>query len=68
MKPKSLTECIRFKKCFISQSLLVKDGHIPTDPRDFLNSEGSESAHQLLVVIKNEDVISCINKVIKGFV
>lgn len=63
MKPKSLTECIRFKKCFISQSLLVKDGHIPTDPRDFLNSEGSESAHQLLVVIKNEDVISCINKI-----
>ncbi|XP_075713608.1 protein TASOR 2 isoform X2 [Rhinoderma darwinii] len=49
---------------FISsaKSLLLKDGHIPTDPRDFLHSEHSES-HRLLVIIKNEAVLSCINKI-----
>ncbi|XP_056429192.1 protein TASOR 2 isoform X2 [Hyla sarda] len=49
---------------FISstKSLLVKDGLISTNPRDFLSSEHSES-HQLLVIIKNEDVFSCINKI-----
>ncbi|XP_073508572.1 protein TASOR 2 isoform X2 [Phyllobates terribilis] len=49
---------------FISsaKSLLVKDGHVPIDPWDFLNNERCES-HQLLVIIKNEDVVSCINKI-----
>ncbi|KAM3924346.1 protein TASOR 2 isoform 2-T2 [Leptodactylus fuscus] len=49
---------------FISttKSLLVREGHIPTDPLDFLNSDHSES-DQLLVVIKNEDVFTCVNKI-----
>ncbi|KAG8576828.1 hypothetical protein GDO81_009994 [Engystomops pustulosus] len=49
---------------FISstKSLLVKNGHIPTDPQDFLKSDLSDS-HQLLIIIKNEDVFSCINKI-----
>ncbi|KAM4039537.1 protein TASOR 2 isoform 2-T3 [Anomaloglossus baeobatrachus] len=46
----------------LAKSLLVKDGHIPTDPCDFLNNKHYES-HQLLVMIKNEDVVSCINKI-----
>ncbi|XP_077120584.1 protein TASOR 2 isoform X2 [Ranitomeya variabilis] len=49
---------------FISSAkgLLVKDGHIPIDPWDFLNNEQSEY-QQLLVIIKNEDIVSCINKI-----
>ncbi|XP_073445169.1 protein TASOR 2 isoform X2 [Dendrobates tinctorius] len=49
---------------FISSAkgLLVKDGHIPIDPWDFLNNEQCEY-NQLLVIIKNEDVVSCINKI-----
>ncbi|XP_040270151.1 protein TASOR 2 [Bufo bufo] len=49
---------------FISsaKSLLVKDGHVETDPPAFLSSEHSDS-HQLLVIMKNEDVFSCINKI-----
>ncbi|XP_069835105.1 protein TASOR 2 isoform X3 [Dendropsophus ebraccatus] len=49
---------------FISsaKSLLVKDGHIPTDPQEFLSSEHCKSP-ELLVIIKNEDVFSCINKI-----
>ncbi|XP_066448221.1 protein TASOR 2 isoform X2 [Eleutherodactylus coqui] len=49
---------------FISsaKSLLVKDGHIPADPQDFLNSEHPES-QQFLVIIKNEDVFSSIHKI-----
>ncbi|XP_069621438.1 protein TASOR 2 isoform X3 [Ranitomeya imitator] len=49
---------------FISSAkgLLVKDGHIPIDPWNFLNNEQCEY-QQLLVIIKNEDIVSCINKI-----
>ncbi|XP_075064670.1 protein TASOR 2 isoform X3 [Mixophyes fleayi] len=45
-----------------TKSLLIKEGHTPTEPQEFCHREHAES-NKLLVVIRNEDVSSSINKI-----